>query len=278
GLHPVVFPTVAALLAIVILTLYVDGYSLYFILMRLPGVVGFRAVTRWILILLLPFSLAVAQIVHLVAERFGGRSRLLVLTLGVLAAGAILTESAITPFRHLKADAQARVNTLNSRLPAQIPPDALLVNFLPLTREARILNDIDEMLLAQSRKVVTVDGASAHDPKGYRPVRNCADLKLYLEDAAEHNSAFPLKDPASQIIALSDAPDGPCTHLSWPRTIQTEPLPEDAFLAKIEVRSDPEATASSKLVAYIGVTNKSDVLWRVRTRPDGKYAIHIGCR
>src|SRR5262249_55515205 len=156
GLHPVVFPTVAALLAIVILTLYVDGYSLYFILMRLPGVVGFRAVTRWILILLLPFSLAVAQIVHLVAERFGGRSRLLALTLAGLAAGVILTESTITPFRHLKADAQVRVNTLSSRLPAQIPADAVLVNFSPATIEARILDEIDAMLLAQSKNVFTV--------------------------------------------------------------------------------------------------------------------------
>src|SRR5215469_4708809 len=70
GRHPAVAPAILALLSMIVLTLYVNGLSFYLLLVHMPVVPGIRSVTRCILILLLPFSIAVAQGVALCQRRF----------------------------------------------------------------------------------------------------------------------------------------------------------------------------------------------------------------
>ena len=65
GRNPEVMPALLAMFVVMGLTLYVRDCSLYFALMTLPGVNGIRAVTRVIMVLLLSFAIATAQILHL---------------------------------------------------------------------------------------------------------------------------------------------------------------------------------------------------------------------
>jgi hypothetical protein len=276
--NPPVIPAILAMLGIMVLTLYVNGVSLYFALMRVPGVVGIRGVTRWILVLLLPFSIAVAQVVHLCRERLQNTRKLFALAALSLAVAALVLENHVTPYRSPKSEAQARLRALAEKLPVQMPQEAILAYLQPGEGFERQPYDLDAMLLAQDKNVVTVNGYSTRAPKGYRSLRTCADLKIVLDDTAQQNAAFPVHDAAAQVVVLGTAVDAPCKRLNAPRSVQTAPLPDRAFQAKIQVQTVPAVTAASALVANVRVTNESDVLWRAKGLSNEQYAMRIGCR
>jgi len=276
--NPAVIPAILAMLGIVVLTLYVSGMSLYFILMQVPGVIGIRGVTRSILVLLLPFSVAVAQVVHLSWDKLRNArssSRLLLL---VLAVAAFVVENHTDPYRISKADAQERLRKLKEQLPAKLPRDAILAYLRPEVSFERQPSELDAMLLTQDIDLFTMNGYSSRMPKGYRLLRTCADLKLVLNNTAQQDQVFQLHNPQSQIIVLGSPMDAPCTELNAPASVQTVPLPDSAFRAKLEIRAQPTVPAESEVLAEVRVTNKSDVLWRAMVKSDRKYAIRVGCR
>jgi hypothetical protein len=134
------------------------------------------------------------------------------------------------------------------------------------------------MLLAQDKHIVTVNGYSGREPNGYRPLRTCADLKHDLDDTPAQNITFPLQNAAKRLIIRGAEVDPLCQHLDAPSSLQSEPLPERAFRAKLEVHAAPSVTTDSPMVAEVRVTNQSDVAWRARGLANGKYAIRVGCR
>ena len=271
-------PAILAMLGVVLLTLYVKGFSLYFVLMEVPGVVGMRGVTRSILVLLLPFSVAVAQVVHLSWDKLRNArssSRLLLLVLAVV---AFVVENHIDPYRISKAEAQERLRRLKEQLPAKPPRDAILAYLRPEVSFERQPYELDAMLLTQDIGLLTMNGYSSRMPKGYRLLRTCADLKLVLNNTAQQDEVFQLHDPQSQIVVLGSPMDAPCTELNAPASVQTLPLPDSAFRAKLEIRAQPTVPAESELLAEVRVVNKSKLLWRAMAKSDGKYAIRVGCR
>jgi hypothetical protein len=264
--------------SLIVLTLYVDGTSLYFALMRVPGVVGIRAVTRSILVLLLPFSIALVQVVHLCVDKLQKTKKPLRFVLPVVAVVVLVAENYTTPYRFSKAEAKERVRALGDQLPAKGPGDAILAYVHPTDGLERHPYELDAMLLAQDKGMFTMNGYSSRMPKGYRLLRTCADLKLVLNNTAQQDETFHLRDPQKQIVVLGTPLDAPCVHLNAPASIQTEPLPDNAFRAKLELHAVSKAPANSGLVARVLVTNDSDVLWRVMALPTGKYAVRVGCR
>jgi len=195
-----------------------------------------------------------------------------------LAIVGLVVENHTTVYRFPKAEAQARLRVLATQLPEDMPTEAILAYVQPTGDLERLPYDLDVMLLAQDRNLVTINGYTSRHPHGYRPPDTCANLKLALDDTAQQNDAFPIHDAQSRIVVLGNAVDGPCTHLNAPRSVQTEPLPEHAFRAKIEVETVPSLQSSSPFVAKVRVTNESDVLWRAKGLPDDKYAMRVGCR
>jgi hypothetical protein len=133
------------------------------------------------------------------------------------------------------------------------------------------------MLLAQDRNIVTVNGYSSRLPKGYHFLRTCADLKVALDDTAAENNSFQVEDAVSRLIVLGTAIDSPCSHLDTARSVQTEPLPDSAFRAKIEVDTIPSVKPGAPLTAEVHVTNQSGVIWRARALANDKFALRIGC-
>jgi len=273
-----VVSVILAMLGIVLLTLYVNGVSLYFVPMQAPGIVAIRAVTRWILVLLLPFSIAVAQVVHLCQEKLQNTARPLSLALLAAAVAALVVENHVTPYRFLKAEARERLRALENRLPANVPREAILAYLHPGVNLDRQLYDLDAMLLAQDKHIVTVNGYSGREPNGYRPLRTCADLKHDLDDTPQQNITFPLQNAAKRLIIMGAEVDALCQHLDAPSSVQSEPLPERAFRAKLEVHAAPSVATGSPVAAELRVTNQSDVAWRARGLVNGKYAIRVGCR
>jgi hypothetical protein len=122
-----------------------------------------------------------------------------------------------------------------------------------------------------------VNGYSSRTPKGYRFLRTCVDLRHVLNDTSQQNEAV-IRDAASPVVVLGRAVDTPCTHLNAPTSVQSAPLPDQAFHAKIEVRAPAEAPSGSKLLVDVRVLNDSIVPWRIRGLEDGRYALLAACQ
>jgi hypothetical protein len=211
GRKPSVTCAILGMFGVIALTLYVHGTSLYFLLMHFPAVAGMRAVTRSILILLLPFSLAVAQAVDLLQERLNGR---LATAFLALLLGALALENHTTPYRFSKPDSRQRVASLVSRLPQRLPAQPVLAYLNPTPNVERELFELDAMLAAQERNIATVNGYSGREPKGYRPLRSCRDLELDLKDLPQSNDAFPLVHPETHLVTLGTPGDVPCSKIN----------------------------------------------------------------
>jgi hypothetical protein len=276
-LNPATVSAVVAMFLIIGLTLYVGGFSLYFILMKIPGVVGIRGVTRFILILLFPFALATAQVIHLCTERLQYFKPAMAI-FAVLLAAALFMENQVTPYRYSKKESQERVR----KLLEQIPPEkqkSVLAYLYPLEGEERhYYYEIDAMLAAQDRNGATMNGYSAAVPLGFRFLRSCMDVKLALDDIPRLGPSFKLPSGIPDVVTVGQPADGPCTaYLGREATAATE-LPDAAFRAGIVVNAPQDIGVGSSFTARVNVTNQSPVLWRVKGLPDGKLAMRVSCQ
>jgi hypothetical protein len=272
GRKPVVTAAILAMFGVIALTLYINGISLYLPLMHLPAVAGIRAVTRSILVLLLPFSIAVAQAVHLLRERVPPEA-LFRRALPLLLLAALVAENHTTPYRFSKAEAQQRVRALTARFPTKMPDQPVLAYLNPTAGFERQVYDLDAMLAAQASNIPTVIGYSGREPKGYRPLRSCKELKLVLDGVPRQNDVFPLPNPESHVVTLGTPADVPCSNLNGPadnmdyariisnirRTVENQ-VPSGSHVLVI-------TKGDEQMVRFTGRTG-----WHFPRGPDGLYA------
>jgi len=149
---------------LVVLTLSVQGYSLYLLLAKLPGVNSIRAVSRISLVFTFPIALLVAMGVDAVRGATP-MWRVLVVFLGV----AMVTESVATHTVHFDSS-QAREQTkqMVTQLPSPLPEKAILFN-PSQADEPFFVTELDGMVLGQELNRPTLNGYSGNLAPGYEP-------------------------------------------------------------------------------------------------------------
>jgi hypothetical protein len=171
GLATTMLITLALLIA---LTLYVGELSLYLLLARLPGIEGMRAVTRIILVMLLPLSVLAALGAEAVWRRFGRNVASGTLVLAILAALVIVEPLSVRTSSAPIAEWRARVDRVRGQLPPALPENAiLLVRTASADPVEQIHAELDAMLLGQDLGRPVLNGYSAFAPPGYR-LQPCA--------------------------------------------------------------------------------------------------------
>jgi hypothetical protein len=167
-------PMLIALALMVLGTLCVEHLSFYYLIAWLPGIDGIRAVSRIILIMLLPMSVLVALGAEAVWQRLG---RTLPSAAAVLAGlAALLAVEPLSVFAGATpiTQWQGRLEAVKARLPSAVPKDAvLLVRTGSRDVEEQINAEVDAMLLGQDLGYPALNGYSAFYPPGYR-LRRCA--------------------------------------------------------------------------------------------------------
>jgi hypothetical protein len=180
-----------AWLSLVILTLVVNGLSLYWLVWWLPGINSVRVVSRVALVLAWPLALFAAFALDGILRMPGARRRWLLIPL-CLAAGLMVAESVF--YNHAtysKVEAAARLVQLRQKIPAQVPSNpVLLVGGNPA--EPDWATEIDAMLLSQQMGWPTMNGYSGNYPPGYTAVDTCAQLPSRIESYMEFNG---ISDP-----------------------------------------------------------------------------------
>ena len=167
-----------ALMLMIAMTLAVRGHSFYQWLAYLPGVSSIRAVSRIILMMLLPLGIIVAFVADSVLriKSLCLRWLLLFVLIGALVAETIYYQ----PYNTSLSAWTERQSNLRKLLPANIPADAILY----LTNTSREPNsdvtEVDGVILAQDLNRSTLNGYSGNVPPGYFKPDVCRDFKDHL--------------------------------------------------------------------------------------------------
>jgi hypothetical protein len=172
--------TSAASVAVLVgMTVVVGGYSFYFWVIQIPGLDAIRAVSRVILVMLLP----VAVLVAVGVEWLIGMSR----SWSMRAAVAILVVSGLTaetisyrPQQYSKEAWTLRQRGLSQAIGEGLPAGSILY-VTQRMEEPFYITEIDAMIYAQDHHLKTLNGYSGSTPPGYKHPEPCVDVASRLE-------------------------------------------------------------------------------------------------
>jgi hypothetical protein len=176
--------------------------SLYRLVSWLPGIKGIRAVSRIILIMLVPLSVLVALGADAVWRRFGRSALTAVPALAVVAA-LVVVEPLTGIMRGVEiAKWRARLDAVKALLPPDLPRDAiLLVRSNSRTWHELIATELDGMVLGQDLGYPVLNGYSAFEPPGYR-LRACPPAEERYRRAPTYLGVDASADYARRLVVL----------------------------------------------------------------------------
>jgi hypothetical protein len=166
-------------LGLVILTLVINGISLYYLIWWVPGIKSLRSITRIILVIMWPLAIYSAWVVDGLLRRISSQRRYLIVPV-YLVCGLLVAESVFyTHATYPKAEARARIVSLQQQIPSEIPADPILFAKRQ-QNEAWYAKEIDAMLLAQKLGWPTLNGYSGNTPPDYANADSCKQLPLRI--------------------------------------------------------------------------------------------------
>ncbi len=165
---------------LIVLTLEVNGFTIYKLIWQLPGMDSLRSVTRIMLVIMWPLALFIAWTVDGLFQRFNQHPRWRLIAV-YLAASLLVAESVFyLHATYSKEAAQARLDSLLEQLPGAIPADPIL--FVARDPQEQFwAKEIDAMLVSQQLGWPTLNGYSGNYPPGYAPADSCAQLPQRIE-------------------------------------------------------------------------------------------------
>ena len=172
----------AVSLAILILgTLSINGYSIYFILAKLPGFGSVRAPSRIILIMLWPVAVLVAFAVQRLFEKTKKRDRAIPVLCFLAIAGSLGFETWGASISSVPIEQwRARQLTLQDLWSARSPSPNSVLAVSGRRDEPRHFAELDAMIFAQDHFVATTNGYSGYGTPGYFLLDRCTSLATLI--------------------------------------------------------------------------------------------------
>ena len=169
-----------ALMLLVLLTLRIGDYSLYFFVLKIPGADAIRAVSRIILVMLLPIAILVAAGFECIVRLTATRGPVIV-GVSVLFATLLLTmESYFYVPHHAAVQTWLdRQRGLDFTIKDKLSSDEILF-VTQKSQEPFYIAELDAMIYAQDRHLRTLNGYSGSTPPGYQYPSPClaSDTRL----------------------------------------------------------------------------------------------------
>ncbi len=166
--------SVASIVVLMGITVVVGGYSFYFWVIQIPGLDAIRAVSRVILVMLLP----VAVLVAVGVEWLIGMSR----SWGMCAAVTIVVVSGLTAetisyqsHHAAKETWEMRQRGLSQAVGDGLPAGSILY-VTQRMEEPFYITEIDAMIYAQDHHLKTLNGYSGSTPPGYKYPEPCVGV------------------------------------------------------------------------------------------------------
>lgn len=178
-------------------TIDVGGWTFYRLIFPLPGFSAMRAVSRVVLVMLLPPAVLLGILIDELAAP--GAQRTVRCSLAVALSALLLAEcSLVRQDVSTPADWRGRAEALLAKLPKDLPPDAVLAVRTRTMRAnvmAWIFEQIDAEVVATELGIRTINGYSGNSPPGWRTLATCHDvghdLRAGRHFLAEHGLPTP---------------------------------------------------------------------------------------
>lgn len=167
------------LFGLIVLTISINGYSIYRMLLYLPGVGSVRAVSRIVLVMLLPLGIIAAIAIDGVRLRFQAwQTRwAMVVALVVL---AIVEPMNYQPYSTGMTQWRDRQNQLKVIMPtSDLKGSIIFVTGRPDDPHIKAV-ELDAMIFAQDRHLPTLNGYSGNAPPGYLEPMPCLSFQNRL--------------------------------------------------------------------------------------------------
>lgn len=240
------------LFGLIILTISINGYSIYRVLLYLPGVGSVRAVSRVVLIMLLPLGIMAAIAIDGVRQRLQRwQKRCVVLVALVL---LVIVESIYyQPYSTGISTWIDRQNQLKSRLPAfDLKDPIIFVTGSPDDPHVQAV-ELDGMIFAQDRHLPTLNGYSGNVPPGYLDPLPCISFQNRLNSYFDLSKKSNLDSAslAKRIVLMPLVPCAGAFALANNKTINAE------LASKIRLSIQVEVNTPNLFVA-VSIENTSD--------------------
>jgi hypothetical protein len=282
--------TAAAALAFVVLflfTLNVPGFCLYTRLIFLPGVSAIRAVTRIVLILLIPAALAVAysiaRLQQWIARKRGDMPASLVAVALVVLVVVDQTMDAASASRWTKQQCQEHVAALVAEVLQRDRAPHLFVDVRASERASswqETRQQLTAMAAAQSLGITTLNGYSGWSPLAWTSFRRWEHYhwwkaaivdRIGEENLRKRVPGYP-QNGFEGLVVVSDlgpVAEEPCTRMDGL-------LPPEVLRARLEIEQPPVRMQAGEVrQVALRVINTGNATWRaIGGRED---AYRIGC-
>ncbi len=239
------------MLVLILITISVSGFSLYKWFLYLPGVSSIRAVSRVVLVMLLPLGILVAVCFDFVLSRMKALSLrwlLIGLMIALLSAESICYEPYKTPIS-VWAGRQTHLKSLMAK---NFSSQTILYVTNTLPERIYDLAEVDAMQFAQDLRLPTLNGYSGNVPPDYTKPDPCVDFRVRLRSYLDFkpDSSVSEEDLARRVVVLSPekCPNQPA--------IKTNKAIDESVARHIKLSLDPRISGKT-LEAKVLITNHS---------------------
>ena len=181
-----------SLLLLIAMTISISGYSFYNWLAYLPGVGSIRAVSRIVLIMLLPLGILVAVSFDAVSRQCSQKIKWI--SLGGMTILLIVETLYYRPYNTSLTDWTDRQVAIKKMLPLVLPTDAILYVTSNVSSHNEEITEVDGVILAQDLGRPTLNGYSGNVPPGYIKPNPCMDfrdrIRSYFDFKSESASLY----------------------------------------------------------------------------------------
>ncbi len=155
-----------ALLLLVVLTIQIDGHSIYVLVAHLPLANAVRAVSRVGLIMLFPLALLAGGGFDRLIDKQGRHAAIKMVFCAALFVMMLVEYSTYAVESTSVDNVDSRLTALEARLPRDMAKDAIV--YVPFSAiDPLWMTELDGMRLAQRVDRVTINGYSGNIPAGY---------------------------------------------------------------------------------------------------------------
>ncbi|WP_367781431.1 hypothetical protein [Mesorhizobium marinum] len=198
-----------SLLLLMIGTLWIKHFSFYYLIAWLPGINAVRAVTRIIVVMLLPISVLAGLGVDYLRRAVGRTAMADVAVVLASAALVVLEPLNVPPRSDPIAMWQERQAALKAILPTDLPPDAIIwVRTGSDVRVDMVHAELDAMILAQDIGRPTLNGYSGNQPPGNIGSDSCDSVEDKLRGYADFMGGIDVSDYVKRVVTLDLSPCG----------------------------------------------------------------------
>ncbi len=192
-----------AFATLVLITLYIGGFSLWYYLAQLPLASAIRAMARIDVVMLFPVAFFSTFAVDALKQRSGSGAKII---LTVVISLLVLEFSAISPSASEKTEWRMRLAAIEQRVPKNLPDNPIL--FFGQVDDPFYADEIDAMWVALRHGVPTLNGYSGYKPRGYllRFGSDCSEIyrriNSYMAFVGQKDNAEMYSDLTQRMVPI----------------------------------------------------------------------------